>query len=263
MRVVTWNLWWRFGPWEQRQAAITTVLAELDPDIVCLQEVWSEDSGVDQVQQLANELGLHAARTPEHFHNGVSFGNAILSRHPIAMHESHRLPPLDGPGRRYALTADIEAPSGRIPVVCTHLDHRFDHSAIRQEQVAALLRIVAEVRGEDDDHPVLLAGDLNAVPTSDEIRLITGERSAPVPGLVMTDAWNQCGDGVGHTWTAANPHVVDSAWPERRLDYVFVSWPRPRPLGNVAAARLGGIEPVDGVVASDHYAVVVDLVEHR
>ncbi|MDG2112435.1 MAG: endonuclease/exonuclease/phosphatase family protein, partial [Actinomycetota bacterium] len=210
MRVVTWNLWWRFGPWEQRQAAIVDVLTDLDPDVVCLQEVWSEEGGADQVQQLADALELHAVRTPEHFYNGVSFGNAILSRHPISAHESHRLPPLEGPGRRYALAAEIEGPAGRLPVISTHLDHRFDHSAVRQEQIDAVLHVAAGMQ-DTENHPVGLAGDLNAVPTSDEVRLITGERPPPVPGLVMSDAWAQRGDGPGLTWSSTNPYVVDSA----------------------------------------------------
>ena len=32
-------------------------------------------------------------------------------------------------------------------------------------------------------------------------------------------------------------------------------------MGNIAAAHLAGVEPVDGVTASDHWAVVVDLVD--
>ncbi len=67
-------------------------------------------------------------------------------------------------------------------------------------------------------------------------------------------------EGSGATWSVGNPYVVDSAWPERRLDYVLVGWPRARPAGNPVRARLFGIEPVDGVVASDHYGVFVDLV---
>ncbi|WP_327729180.1 endonuclease/exonuclease/phosphatase family protein [Streptomyces sp. NBC_00487] len=42
MRVVTWNLWWRFGPWQERQKAILAVLRELRPDVVGLQEVWEQ-----------------------------------------------------------------------------------------------------------------------------------------------------------------------------------------------------------------------------
>ncbi len=261
MRVVTWNLWWRFGPWRSRQQAIASTLGGLAPDVVCLQEVWSEEGGDDQVVELAEALGLHPARTPERFRNGLSFGNAVLSRYPITEQVCRDLPPFDGSSHRQALGVRLAAPQGVVPVVCTHLDHRFDRSAVRQDQVAAVLELVAELRNGADDHPAILAGDLNAVPTSDEIRMITGERPPPVPGMVMSDAWPQRGDGPGHTWDDANPHVVDSTWPRRRIDYVFVSWPRPRPTGNVNAAFLAGIDPVEAVVPSDHYAVVVDLDE--
>ena len=57
MRVMTWNLWWRFGPWEQRAAAIRQVIAAEAPDIVCLQEVWSLDG-----DSIASWLG--AERSP-------------------------------------------------------------------------------------------------------------------------------------------------------------------------------------------------------
>lgn len=261
MRVVTWNLWWRFGAWEQRQGAIVEVLAALDADVVCLQEVFSEEDGRDQVSELADALGLNPCRTPQRFHNGLSFGNAILSKYNLDAQDSRRLPPFDGPGHRHALIARLAAPHGPVPVVCTHLDYRFDQSLVRQEQVASLMKIVAEHDGGPDAFPVVLAGDLNAVPTSDEIRMITGERPPPVEGLVMTDAWPQRGVGHGHTWSSDNPHVAESTWPQRRLDYVFVSWPRPKPVGNVERAFLAGTEPVGGMVPSDHYAVVVDLAE--
>jgi cation transport ATPase len=31
---MTWNVWWRFGPWERRQAAIAATLEALDADVV-------------------------------------------------------------------------------------------------------------------------------------------------------------------------------------------------------------------------------------
>ena len=34
MRVVTWNLWWRFGPWEARFPAIQETIRRLDPDVL-------------------------------------------------------------------------------------------------------------------------------------------------------------------------------------------------------------------------------------
>jgi hypothetical protein len=81
-----------------------------------------------------------------------------------------------------------------------------------------------------------------------------------VAHLVFTDAWPVGGDGgPGLTWDRANEHLADATWPQRRLDYLFVSWPRPKPLGSVARCWLAGTEPVDGVTPSDHYAVVADL----
>jgi len=112
------------------------------------------------------------------------------------------------------------------------------------------------------DLPVILGGDLNAVPDSDEIRMITG-RMDGVAGIVMSDAWEQVGTGDGWTWTRDNPYSADTAWPNRRIDYVMVSWPRPKPTGNPLAACLAATGPVeidgDLVWASDHAAVVVDL----
>ena len=44
LRVMTWNLWWRFGPFERRRPAILEVIRAADPDVLCLQEVWSDRS---------------------------------------------------------------------------------------------------------------------------------------------------------------------------------------------------------------------------
>ena len=266
MRVMTWNLWWQFGPWRERAAAIAAVVAEQAPDVLLLQEVWGEN-GTSAAHELAAALGFHAAITDNTIGERDQAGihNAIVSRWPLLDVVSHSLPRLNGaPGHRLALTAIVDTPAGRWPIVSTHLDYRFDDSATRQVQAEALLRIVAGVRGTPDvEPPVIIGGDLNAVPDSDEIRLLTGRRAGPVDNLVLTDAWEQVGDGVGVTWRSDNPYQAESAWPNRRLDYVFVSWPRPKPLGNPRRAWLAGVDPVDGVWPSDHAAVVVDLYDGR
>ncbi|WP_329335250.1 endonuclease/exonuclease/phosphatase family protein [Streptomyces sp. NBC_01352] len=59
MRVVTWNVWGRFGPWREREPRILATLDELRADIVCLQEAWSTH-GTTQADELAARLGLHA-----------------------------------------------------------------------------------------------------------------------------------------------------------------------------------------------------------
>lgn len=266
MRVMTWNLWWRFGPWQQRHDAIAHVVIEQQPDVLFLQEVWS-DGEQSSAGLLADRLGFHHALTDDPFldrRNGEpGFHNAIVSRWPLLDVASHPLPRADGqPGHRRVLTAAVVDEGGlRWPVVSTHLDYRFDESNLRQMQCETLLAIVQAVRDDPATAPpVVVGGDFNAPPDADEIRMLTGRRAVPVQGLVLSDCWEQVGEGTGATWRSDNPYQSETAWPNRRLDYLFVSWPRPKPLGNPTRVWLAGVDPVDGVVPSDHAAVVADLI---
>lgn len=267
---MTWNLWWRFGEHERRAPAIVEVLRREAPDIVCVQEVWASrdehtDAVDDQAARLSEELGWSAISTEHVWHRGLAFGNAVLSRWPLELVADERLPGSDGrPTHRRALVVAVGTPWGRWPIIATHLEHRFDGSATRQAQLRRVLELVVEHRGGPDrDLPVVLGGDLNAVPDSDELRMVTGRAAGAPPGVVLSDAWEQVGEGPGITWRRDNPHVGDSAWPDRRIDYVMVSWPRPKPTGNPVRAWLAGDRPelVDGepVWPSDHAAVVAEL----
>ena len=42
LRVMSWNLWWQFGPWGERLPAIAATLAAVDADVFALQEVWHD-----------------------------------------------------------------------------------------------------------------------------------------------------------------------------------------------------------------------------
>ena len=147
LRVLTWNVWWRFGPWSERQAALTSVLRHEQPDVVGLQEVWVEQDGRNQAAELAGALGHHWATTPPRFRDGLAFVNAVISRWPLRDIETAVLPRADGtPSHRQALLADVDAPFGRLLFVTTHLDWQFDASATRLAQAVAVARLVAEVK---------------------------------------------------------------------------------------------------------------------
>ena len=258
LRVLTWNLWWRFGPWERRRPAIAATIAALDPDVVALQEVWGEPGGTSFAAELAEGLGHHHAFAARLELDGVAFGNAVLSRWPITSSTPTPLPaPADADEQRLVLRADIEGPRGPLQVFSTHLNWRFDHSAVRQQQVRATAEVVAAARPRT--YPPILCGDFNAVPDSDEVRMLTGRAAVPVEGLVFHDAWEAAGQGPGWTWSNTNPYAALDLEPDRRIDYVFVGWPKAGGAGHVTSCEVVGTEPVDGVVPSDHYAVLAEL----
>jgi endonuclease/exonuclease/phosphatase family metal-dependent hydrolase len=266
MRVLSWNLWWRHGPWERRQEAIAATLAEVEPDLCGLQEVWGAP-GENQAAGLAGRLGMHwcwavAHKSRRAGGGELTIGNAILSRWPITAHAEADLPAsgLADEGR-VALHARIAAPGGALPMFTTHLTYGPGRSSVRTEQAAALAAFVS-VHSAGCPYPPVVTGDLNAEPGSDEVRSLGGLLTAPaVPGLVLVDAWRYADPGdPGFTWDHRNGYQSYSVIPDSRIDYVLVGLPQ-HGRGKVRSAALAGAAPVDDVWPSDHFAVVADLQE--
>ena len=170
LRILTWNIWWRFGPWEQRHPAIAATLKKIDADVIALQEVWS-DEATNHASELAAELDYHHVFAWGMDFKGFGWGNALLSRWPIKRHDSIALHGKKETGEgRVALFAEIDGPHGLIPVFSTHLNWKFEHSHIRQRQVTDLARFVDSKRPWR--FPPVVCGDFNADPSSDEIRML-------------------------------------------------------------------------------------------
>ena len=275
VKFMTWNVQGRVGEWEERATAILATLAAVDPDVVFLQESWVEKAGGTQAASFGESLGRHHVtaealagfdRYPDAPHWVV---NAILSRWPIHLVHATPLPDEHGePTWRHVLLARVERPAsagGPLLVAGTHLEHGLDRSATRQAQTAALCRHLDEALGPRADRtaapPAVLGADLNAVPWSEEVRGLTGAARPFVDGLVLVDAWDAAGNtGRGDTWAAMNPRVPARAvHPNRRLDYLMVTWPRARGRGHVTSCALAGTAAHDGVWPSDHFAVVAEI----
>jgi endonuclease/exonuclease/phosphatase family metal-dependent hydrolase len=267
LRVMTWNLWWRFGSWQTRLVAIRSVLHTQRPDIIGLQEVW-DDRKVNLAAQLSEELGYFFSWSPalntdrwrgRPIDSGVKVGNAILSRWPITSEDQLRLPEGNVDEGRTALFASVDVRGVQVPFFTTQLTSAPDQSSLRCEQVSALASFVVEHR--TNRFPVIVAGDLNAEPDSDEVRMLCGHKtSGAVPGLVLVDAWRYTeSTDPGWTWDRKNPHVDATGEPSARIDYVLVGPPTDGRSGRVTAVHVAGDEAVDGVWPSDHAAVVVEL----
>ena len=258
-RVLSWNLWWRFGEWEQRLHAIVETVRRLDPDVACLQEVWIDTAADDSAaRRIAEALGAEHRGGHRLDVDGIGFGNAVVSRWPITGSEVLALPaPDDADELRTCVRVDVDSPHGPLQLFTTHLNWRFDHSHVRQDQIQAICEFIAGAPPRT--FPPILCGDMNATPESDEIRMLTGKAAVPVPKLVFHDAWEAAGDGPGPTWSNENPHARRALEPDRRIDYVLVGWPKAGGRGHVIDAEVVGAEPIDGVVPSDHYGVLATL----
>jgi endonuclease/exonuclease/phosphatase family metal-dependent hydrolase len=261
LRVMSWNLWWRFGPWEERLPAIKATLAKADADVIALQEVW-DDGERNQAKELAAGLGFEHVYASRIDIDGVQLGNAVLSRWPIEFHETMPLPAPDGFEEfRLCLRADIAGPRGGFQLYSTHLNWRFDQSHIRQEQVRTIARFIDAAPART--YPPVLCGDFNAVPDSDEIRRLTGRTTTPVLKLVFHDAWEAAEEKAsacdGMTWSNNNPFAAEAYEPNRRIDYVFAGWPKAEGAGHIVKCEVEGQAPIDGIHPSDHYAVVAEL----
>jgi endonuclease/exonuclease/phosphatase family metal-dependent hydrolase len=258
MRVVTWNVWGCFGPWQDRAPRLMEPLDKLRPDIVCLQETWAtHDTG--QADDLAAQLGLQAvfsrSRMPEPTPapDAVVLGLAILGRWPVLEYRRERLP--DGTDGRLpakdpsvALVVTFDHPAGPLHVVTACPDWDADRSLARLSQTQALAALLTDP-ALNGTLPVILAADLNSRPGTPEFQALAG---------VLVDTWAAARPGQpGYTFTTNNSFVGSHEWlADGRIDHILARSGTPgHPLTVRAAALAGTNEPAP----SDHYAVVADL----
>jgi endonuclease/exonuclease/phosphatase family metal-dependent hydrolase len=182
--------------------ALARTIEAADAKVVALQEVsrgWVVNGSTDMLAWLARRLGMVAAWGPA---ADPSFGNAVLSRRPIANAGYVALPRVGMPMRRGALWAAVDLGGGEtLLVIATHLHHVEAHGHVRELQAFA----VANLWHERPRAVVL--GDFNATPEATEIEVL---RRAG-----LRDAFVLAGAGEGFTYPATRP--------ERRIDYIFVS----------------------------------------
>jgi len=285
LRVATLNIWNRSGPWPERLALIRSELRRLDVELFGLQEVlrqlpeggephgrWevgdseAPEGGTDQATAVA--AGTHRyvayARAAD-YGNGLAFGNALLSRHPIVEHAGIELPGSETGETRVVLYALVEHPLGPLPVFVTHLNWKLHHGSVRRRQVAALSEHVKALAPIGDSGlPPIIMGDFNAEPDSDEMRFMRGLATIDGRSVYFADAWIYAGDGTpGHTFDRKNRFAAIAHEPPRRIDYIFVRGPDTKLRGEPLKTRLAFATRVPGpegdLWPSDHFGLVTEM----
>ena len=158
--IATLNLRGIHDSWPRREPLVIAGLAQLRPDVLCLQEAatWCL-----QAQWVAWRLSRRSGRkyrvsfAPKRGYRGLFEGVAILSALP---RKGHRTLSLGGSGR-VAQRVVVQARPGRLLVANAHLEHRSHSAALRGSQVEAILGWL-----KDSKDPAIIAGDFNDVPES-------------------------------------------------------------------------------------------------
>jgi endonuclease/exonuclease/phosphatase family metal-dependent hydrolase len=153
-----------------RLATIARQVADAGVDVLVLNEVDFEASwsrSIDQAAEIARRAGF--VYFVEQRNVDVSlpfrtfrFGNAILSRYPIARAEAIHFPPYSKleaalAGNHDGVAAEVLTPIGRVKVLAVHLEYRSEEVRL---QCARILKTLAE----DDSLPWIAMGDFNSIP---------------------------------------------------------------------------------------------------
>ncbi len=208
---------------------IADVIESVSPDLVALQEVdhiTRRSNGVNQAAEVGHLTGMNYAFGKAMEFEGGFYGLAVLSRSLIDGKKTHTLPFSPGHEPRIVLEIKIRHEGETITFFNTHLDHITDSP----DRMAAIKSIESLVE-KNPNQSIILAGDLNALPNSNEI-----ER--------LRKHWMIAGD-------AAELESFPSSDPNRLIDYIAV---RPEERWKVHSTRV-----IPEKAASDHRPIVSEI----
>jgi endonuclease/exonuclease/phosphatase family metal-dependent hydrolase len=276
LRIATFNIWNKSGPWSSRLSSIRRELEHVAPAVLGLQEVLRyAPHGIDQFSatpancqatEIAQGFGYEVAYAEAaDYSNGLKFGNAVLSRFPIRNTRAFRLPGQESGETRSLLSVLLETPYGTLPVFVTHLNWKLHHGKFRLAQVKFIVDKIFEIAPPHGQLlPPVLLGDFNADPDADEIRFLRGLKVEDGKSVYFADAWLYGGDGsAGATFDRRNDFARVAREPSRRIDYVFVRGPdsllRGEPLQTALCFATASESGSERVFPSDHFGVVSDI----
>ncbi|MCA9633032.1 MAG: endonuclease/exonuclease/phosphatase family protein [Myxococcales bacterium] len=176
LRVVSWNVWgvpFVSDAREQRMRAIGPAIAKLRPNVVLLQELWSEGDAEVVIQALADAgLAYEIHGASARFAAFGSSGLLIAADRPLRGvsrldYELGRWPHtpyhLDWLSRKAALAATIDTPGGPLLLVNTHWQAAYRTGNYAPVRLAQSLELCEWLTERETSH-LLLAGDFNQEP---------------------------------------------------------------------------------------------------
>lgn len=238
LRVMTYNIHHANPPSREQDGAIdigaiANVIIKSNPDLVALQEIDNQTtrSGIslNEAKELGRLTGMNYYFSCSMEYRGGWYGNAILSKFPIADTFHYHLPPMPGqPGevRSVGIIKVVLPNNKQLYFASTHLDAgRNEVSRLVQAQKiidsTALLTL-----------PFIIGGDFNARPESKTI--------VKLDSFFVRTCINNC------------PLTIPTINPQATIDYIMY---KPKNSFEVIS-----VKAINETYASDHLPVVAELI---
>ena len=185
LRVVTYNIHQGEGyDGNYDLERISKYLKSLDADLIFLQELYKYEESLNydnQVKKIVEATGYNYEFSFTQFIRNESalptpiglYGNLVLSKHPLKRLFNLRLG--GKRNRRRAIGVKIKKDSREIIFVGTHL------SLISEERQAMIGKINKHLL-RYKKYPIILTGDINAIPNSKTLKLIEENWENPLKG---------------------------------------------------------------------------------
>ncbi|MCE5231399.1 endonuclease/exonuclease/phosphatase family protein [bacterium] len=239
LRVMTYNIHSCIGmDGKIAPERVARILGQFQPDVVALQEV---DVGrrrtgfIDQAELIAHLLEMNFAFHPALTIEEEQYGIAVLSRFPMKLLKAGPLPRLKNRHLepRGALWIAFEHEGHRAQLINTHLGLRHRE---RIKQVEALLGPDWLGNIDPEYGPMILCGDLNAIPRSVVCRRLSRR---------LLDAQD-----------AMENHRPRATWfgryPIGRIDHIFIE-------PKLSVCKVKVVNTRTARLNSDHLPLIVDL----
>lgn len=164
-KIVTLNILNDLSRWPERRTLIATQLAELQPDLIALQEVSLRQNNANW---LAEQLGGYQVQLCPQI-GSTREGLAVLSRLPITATASLDLLAQ----RRVAQTVHVKLPTGQtLIMINVHLFWYPGEALARDKQIQMILNWRMSF---PPDAAVLVCGDFNGTPNSTALKLMRAQ----------------------------------------------------------------------------------------
>jgi endonuclease/exonuclease/phosphatase family metal-dependent hydrolase len=244
--VATLNLLHNTDQWHLRLPLIVRELANLQPDVIGLQEcLW----GPDHVYRVARELNAETGCDGYTVYTASRTGwlrrieaLAILSRLPLV--EEDRLPLRSG--NRVSQRVRFQLPDGNeFDFVNNHLHHPIDGADLRAKQALKIIRWLSSCTGSV---ATVIAGDLNGTADEEAVRLLKAQYSSVFESLGCNEPITFGSPLAGH---------FEQPVPQKTIDYILTS-----PTVTVRSARRVFENPhptLPDIYPSDHFGLYAEL----